>query len=751
MGQSDWIYHLPKYEEERRAGIEPVFSLGNGYMCGRGFFEEEREGIFAQGGIYMSGVFGSARYTPWKGKGRELANTANIFAADIFVDGERVTVEKNKISEFRMELHMNDSRVTRSYVWKSTKGLQVKVEFERFISGADIHLCGQKIKVTPLDGDAEIEIHFWIDADITNLNLVSSEPLPVQPGVKHLEVCYQDDNTVVTEINDYEEIQIAQQQIVFTENGERINSKVKYHAEAGAEREFSKLIFTACSTDQLGDPLQYVSEKCSKCRSYEEALEEHRKRWNEKWKSADIQIDGNTEDQISLRYNLFQLMSAAPEHTSKQSIGARGLTGEMYEGCIFWDTEIFMLPFFTYADPAEAKRLLEFRYHTLEEAKEHAKNNWFEGAMYPWQVSETGIEQTPQGVGAYYSIHVTADIAYAILEYFNATSDFDFMVHSGIEILIETARFWVSRVHKNPVTGKYDILAVRGPNEYDVIVNNNLYTNMMAQENIRLALKMIEYIKENKNGQWQVIAEKTGFCESETKSWKEAADNLTICYDAENDLYEEDDMYFQRVPLDMQKAKPTAKRIIDTTIPYEGLMLYQVSKQADVLHLMKNLHWKFTKEQKLKAWDYYVPKTCFDSSLAYSMHSVMAAQLGKTELAYSYFKTSANLDIQDVQLNTVSGLHFANFGGTWQAAVFGFAGLRVDQDGIIVEPHLPDEWKKMSFGIWYHDVRIEFEITKDEIVIYLASESSDEVCVNISGSVYRIGRQKTRHCFSKSE
>lgn len=750
MNQSDWVYRLPEYKEERRGGIEPIFSLGNGYMSARGFFEEEREGIFAQGGIYMAGVFGEARYTPWKGKGRELANTPNIFAVSLSVDGENICADQERISEFLMELHMKEAMLTRSYLWKSRKGIRVKIEFERFISAADIHLCGQRIRVTPLDGNPEIRLKFFINPNVTNLNLVSSEPLPVQPGVKHLEIVNQGEDIVVTKIDDYEEIQIAQRQVIQSENGIRTESDIIYHSEAGKPREFSKLVYTATNLDSFGDPLRYVNQQCEEGVSYDDAAAAHKKRWNEKWKDADIQIDGSCEDQISLRYNLFQLMQAAPEHTSKQSIGARGLTGEMYEGCIFWDTEIFMLPFFTYADPAESRRLLEFRYHTLEEAKEHAKNNWFEGAMYPWQVSETGIEQTPQGVGAYYSIHVTADIAYAILEYFNATGDMDFMIRYGMEIFIETARFWVSRAHKNPVTGYYDILAVRGPNEYDVIVNNNLYTNMMAQENIHQAIRMMEYIRRNESGQWEKIAERTGFCDSEIPLWQEVMEHLTICYDPEQDLYEEDDMYFQRVPLDMKKAKPTAKRIIDTTIPYEGLMLYQVSKQADVLHLMKNLHWKFTKAQKMKAWDYYVPKTCFDSSLAYSMHSVMAAQLGKTKQAYSYFKTSANLDIQDVQLNTVSGLHFANFGGTWQAAVFGFAGLRVDRDGIMIDPHLPDEWEKMSFGIWYQNARIEFEITKEQAVVRVTDGDTAEMDIHIADCIYRLDQREIVHHFVRN-
>ncbi|MEG2680105.1 MAG: glycoside hydrolase family 65 protein, partial [Oscillospiraceae bacterium] len=252
--------------------------------------------------------------------------------------------------------------------------------------------------------------------------------------------------------------------------------------------------------------------------SWESALSAHGEAWREKWQTADIAISGNETDQTTIRYNMLQLMQALPP-TSRNSIGARGLTGEMYEGCIFWDTEIFMLPFFTFTNPTAARRLLEFRYRTLPEARRHARNNYFEGAMYGWQVSELGIEQTPQGVGAYYSIHIVADIAYAILEYWNATHDEDFMLESGAEILVETARFWVSRVHKNPQSGQYDLLAVRGPNEYDVIVNNNLYTNLMAQQNLLLAADMMVLFQRNYPSQWSELSHKLQFEESELTQW----------------------------------------------------------------------------------------------------------------------------------------------------------------------------------------------------------------------------------------
>lgn len=737
-----WLLSKNTYDSKKRAGMEPVFTLGNGYMSCRGFFEEEQEGIYSLGGIYMAGIFGEARYKAWKGDGREFVNTPNFFYTSIVIDREQVVVDESKVSDFKMVLDMEESRLIRSYIWSNKEGKKVKVEFERFVSKDNIHLAGQKIRITPIDFSPEIQVTANINPDITNLNLVSSEPWPVQPGVKHLEVIKKDCNNLTVAINKPDKIVIAQGQKVTLETPDTLenlqvsddNLKGKIYSYSGIEGkivEMSKMVSVYTSLDCEDNLEEMVNKQLDSILKYNDEFKKHCLAWKSCWHTSDIHIDGSEEDQSSLRYNIFQLIQACPEHNSKLSIGARGLTGEMYEGCIFWDTEIFMLPFFTFTNPLAGGNLLEHRYHTLPEARLHAKSNWFKGAMYAWQASEKGIEQTPQGVGAYYSIHVISDITYAILEYWYATEDSQFMFDKGAEILIETARFWESRVHKDPVTGEYHILAVRGPNEYDVIVNNNVYTNMMAQQNLILCMEIIELMKAEYTTQWEKLKDKINFDEKEIAKWQDIIDKIIICYNEELDLYEEDDMYFKRVPLDMKKVKPTAKRIIDTTIPYEGLMLYQITKQADVLHLMKNLHWRFTKQQMLNAWEYYVPKTCNDSSLSYSMHSVMASKLGLVEQAYKFFDISANLDIRDVQLNTISGLHFANFGGTWQAAIFGFGGMSIDKNTLEISPQLPAKWKGMSFKIWYLGNLLSIKILINSVEIIIEKHSDKAIKVKV--------------------
>ncbi len=667
-----WVLKDKNLNEKNRASREATFTLSNGYFGVRGFFEEEQVGILSLGGIYMAGIFGDGNLEAWKGKNRELVNVPNFLAVKILCDGE--LVEQKEYTDYERELDIQHGMLTRSYVWKN----KLKLNFERFVSVKDIHTVCQRIRITKLT-DCCVEIDDTINVNTTNLNKISCEPLPVQPGDKHYKVLENTGDTVIAETDG-----IAPEKIYIKQ-----------------KTEFKNDVFTRCV--QVYTSRDDITEQ--PILDYDTYIARHCNEWEARWEAADIQLENDKDDQLALRYNLFHLMQVCPNNDARISIGARGLTGEMYEGCVFWDTEIFKLPFFIFENPKAARELLRFRYNMLSAAKAHAKDLWFEGAMYPWQSCNLGYEQTEKNVGAFYAIHIVCDIAYALMQYFRATNDLEFMTECGAEILIETSRFWKSRVTKRE-DGSYDLLAVRGPNEYDVIVNNNSYTNMMMQENLRSAIEILDYLKNKNTDVWKSLKEKVNLKDDELDIWEDIAGNITICYDADKKLYEEDSTYTKRVPLDLKKAKPTDKRIIDSTLPYEALPLYQVTKQADVICLMNNLPLRFTKEEKQAAWDYYEPKTAHDSSLSYCSYAIMAAKLGMDEIAYKYFRTCAYLDIEDLKLNNISGLHFANFGGTWQTVVYGFAGLSIKDDTVIIEPNIPEKWGKISFNIFFKGNRI---------------------------------------------
>lgn len=261
---------------------------------------------------------------------------------------------------------------------------------------------------------------------------------------------------------------------------------------------------------------------------------------------------------------------------------------------------------------------------------------------------------------------------------------------------------------------------------------------MMAQQNLLLVADMIALLQSDYPAEWTKLAQKLSFQQQELAVWADIREKIVLPYDAARDLYEEDDMYFCRVPLDLGKMKTSLKRVIDTTLPYEALMLYQITKQADVLHVMKNLHWRFTLAQKRNAWNYYVSKTCFDSSLGYCMHAVMAAQMGLDEDAYQYYAVCSNFDIRNMQLNTISGLHFANFGGTWQAVVFGFAGVQVDASGISIAPCLPKAWESLSFPLCYQGNRLQICVTHKEIIVQLEKGNDSPVNINLAGKLMQL-------------
>lgn len=732
---NNWVFESKQYNFETHLHDAPVNTLGNGLMGCRGFFEEEQNGIAALGGIYMAGVFGKADYTPWTGTGRELVNIPNMFYVKIEINGEGLVLDNISVKDFCSWLDLQNGTLTRSYTYYKNGEALLQLKFFRYLSYENIFTAAQTVSVTPLKENLTVKIHCGINCNITNLNLASTEPHPIQPGRRQYDIIKQTADFSVVKISEPEEISLAISQKTSCDcaKQERGDNAHIYtiNNKKGICAEIKKQIALSVSIEDKNDVEVTALKRLSQLDSFETQLQKHKAAMAARWNDTDIKIAGDDEAQLTLRYNLYELMASCPEHNQHYSIGARGLTGEMYEGCIFWDTEIFMLPFFSLTRPSAARSLLAYRYHTLPKAREHAKSNWLSGAMYGWQVNYRGEEQTPAGVGAYYSVHVIADIAFALLDYWYSTGDDDFMLTQGLEIAMETARFWVSRVEKRS-DGKYDIMAVRGPNEYDVLVNNNLYTNIMARENMVLCRKLLNLFEKKYAKELAELKTKINFTHSETEVWRDIEDNLILPFDKDNDLWLEDDCWLRRRPLDMKKAKPGGKRIIDTTIPYEALPLYQVTKQTDVLHAMKNLPWYFTEKQIHTAYDYYMPKTAFDSSLSYSMFALMAARLGKGETAESFFERTSNLDIKNVQLNTISGLHFANFGGTWQTVVFGFAGVSIQPECLSISPNLPKKWSALSFKLFYKGVQLEFILTSSTINVNRLS-GGNAVTLNICG------------------
>lgn len=719
MKYTAWTIATEDFVPEKRQSRDALFTVGNGYMGVRGFFEEDEFRTVGNGGLYVGGVFGAGTYDAWEGRSRESCNLAHALRLRITIDGKRLDGVSDT-ADYMQTLDMQRAVYTRRYRWNDTATLQ----FERFADRVCVNRIGQKLTITA-EKPLNLCVEALLDSRVVNLNEESCEPLPIQPGRNHITARQMDDNRLETVLDDPDQTTMTFAQHVVFRTAQDVQSGVPVSDDYAVGRSFAcrleagetlcmeKSVYI-CSTkawDNTADLATFLASPPD----YLQMLTEHEQAWNTRWRDADITVDTDTDDQTALRYDLFELMCACPEHTDQLSIGARGLTGEMYEGCVFWDNEIFQLPFFTYTNPKAARNLLKFRYHTLDAARRHAVKNWFGGAMYPWQVSETGIEQTPYNVGAFYAIHIVSDIAYAIRQYWKMTGDTAFLAEGAAEVLVETARFWVSRSDYREKDGHYHIRAVRGPNEYDVFVNDNAYTNVMAAENLRSAAWSLTLLEKEYPQIAAALMTRLSITTQEREHWQSVAEKLAVC--RKGDLVVEDDAYLDRRPLDLKRAKPTAKRIIDSTLPYEALPLYQVTKQSDTVTLLCLQPDLFSLREKEVAYDFYEPRTAHDSSLSYAPYGWLAAELGREKTAYEYFRRCAYLDIEDLKLNTVSGLHFANFGGTWQVTVFGFAGVSLQKDGLHVTPRLPSAWKSMGLSLYYHGTRLHLQIGKDTVSV----------------------------------
>lgn len=728
-----WSICSREYDPQRRASRDALFTTGNGYFGIRGFFEEERQGIVGLGGIYMAGVFGKGAQNVCTGQSRELCNLPQMLRLDLTVNGLQVHSQNNSFSQ---TLDLSNGVYTRRYQFVQEQQPLLELCFERFADLHNLERVWQRVTVKAKNA-AELQVHAGIDSAVTNLNLESCEPWPVQPGRNHITAREITANTVAVTLDDAAATRlILRQNMRMKLNGEELSiTACQTETEAGSMARVclqpgDVLVLEKVVAVQRSEEEQYPLPACA---DYGFALERHTVAWEKRWQTCKIELDGPVRDLCALRYNLFQLMAACPLHTDTVSIGARGLSGEMYEGCVFWDNEIFQLPFFCWSDPASARRLLQFRIRTLPAARQRAKELWFDGALYPWQVSEKGEEQTIQNGGAYYAIHITADIVFAMLQYMQITGDNSLLRDGGAELILETARFWVSRIDTD-VDGTAHIRCVRGPNEYDVYVDDNAYTNTMARENLLAAEFAADWMQRHVPEQWKKLREQLRFSDDELAAMQRAAHGLQIPTAEDGMLVLEDAHYSMRRPLDMRRAKPTGKRIIDSTLPYEALPLYQVTKQADVILLMALMPHRFTADQKRRAYEYYEPRTAHDSSLSYAPHSWLCAQLGDTIPAYAYFEKSALLDVEDRQMNTVSGIHFANFGGTWQAVFSGFFGITQDAEVLHIRPHLPQQWNGFSVHCCYQ--RRKFEIGQKNGVLFcrlLDPKDTDAQTVVLAG------------------
>ena len=462
---------------------------------------------------------------------------------------------------------------------------------------------------------------------------------------------------------------------------------------------------------------------------YDALCEAHLAHWSRRWAESDVELDGDPFLQQAIRFGLYHVLIAAPQHDDDVSIGAKTLSGAGYRGHVFWDTELFMVPPLTLTQPHLARNLLMYRYHRLAGARAKARENGYQGAMFPWESADTGSEVTPKwshpdAEGKRIRIwtgeleqHLTSDIAYAIMQYWRWTGDDAFLRDYGAEIVLDGARFWASRAEWNAAAGRYEMNHVIGPDEYHEDVNNSVFTNRMVRWHLETAQQVWRWLDEQHPTKAEALAVALDLDDTAFSHWQDVIDHLTIPFDEERQVYIQFDNFFDLAPVDVLAFEPRVASL-QSVFGHEPTQKLQIIKQADVVMMIALLGEQLGDKAALRRnWDTYYPMCDQGSSLSPAAHAWVAARLGLVNLARDLFEHAASIDLRDNKGNARDGIHGAACGGLWQAIAFGFAGLHLTDDGPALDPHLPPGWDRLRFSVRYHGERYTFTIEGGDVRI----------------------------------
>ncbi|MFB2552234.1 glycoside hydrolase family 65 protein [Ensifer soli] len=760
LSPDEWLIEERGFERDRANVAETLFTIGNGYLGTRGTLEEGHKG--ERSGTFLNGVF-DGHDSPVI----DLVNAPDWLSVSVRVDGQRLDMQSCTVVSHRRALDMRQGLLWRSTTFEDRLGRRTRLETLRFASFDDQHLCGLRLEITPENHDAPLTVESAIDGRRFNLDrLPAYAGSPAfDPEVKwekwakarHLEEVarigtgdqlYLEMTTIATGIGiGYAAAtlpSVAPRARVVEEGYERIAERLDFAPPAGRRIRIDKLVAICTTRDPDVDPLR---ERCRavlgrhRASGFEAALAASRAAWADMWEDCDCSVTGDETATRAIRFNIYHLLIAANGNDPTVNIGAKSLSGEGYRGHVFWDTEIFMLPFFIYTRPETARALLRYRYHTLAGARANAAENGFAGAQYAWESADTGRETTPKwtpdGVHRIWTgeeeIHVSADVAYGVLTYVAATGDTGFLLDAGAEILFETSRFWADRLEYKGAEDAYVLTRVIGPDEFHEHVDNNAFTNRMAQWHLMQAVRIHADLARHHPRELAKVAGRLGLHPDEVERWQVIAEKILIPFDAERGLIEQFEGYFalREVPL-------TEWDLNGMPCYPEGYHHFNAGgttllKQPDVVMLTYVLPDEFSDAVKRANYDFYEARTLHKSSLSPAIHSIMGIEVGDPRRALQYFRRSAFVDLTDNQGNTQDGIHAASAGGTWQALVFGFGGFRVREGRMTFQPWVPQEWQSLRFKLRWRGAILSVCVRHTDIEFVLHGPPGLEETVVVRG------------------
>jgi alpha,alpha-trehalose phosphorylase len=756
----EWALVETDFSGDDMGRTETLFAVGNGYLGLRGNVDEGRDGHAH--GTFINGfhetwpirhaeeAFGFARV------GQTIVNAPDAKIIRIYVDDEPLVLTLADLLSYERRLDFADGTLSRSLEWRTPSGKRVLIKSRRMVSFTERHLAVLEYEVTLLDANASVVISSQIlnrqdgigeydplkasmGKDFDPRKAESFTERVLQPRFQRASNgryilgfrCTNSGMTIACAAD--HQIETDNEYVETPQIGDDLAKHVyTIRAKQGQPIRITKTLSYHTSS---GVPTHELADRCDRTldRARDEGVDailEHQRDWlSAFWARTDVTLPGQPVLQQAVRWNLFQIAQASMR-ADGQGVSAKGVSGSGYGGHYFWDTEIYVLPFLTYTSPNAARNALRFRHSLLDLARSRAQELNQLGALFPWRTIN-GLESSAYYAAGTAQYHIDADISYALSQYVAATGDQDFLAREAIDILVETARMWADLGFWRQNGGNvFHIHGVTGPDEYTTVVNDNLYTNIMARSNLRAAAVAVERLYTVDAEAYRKMVARVNLEETEVAEWSLAADAMHIPFDASLGIHPQDAQFLEKERWDLSKTPASHRPLL---LHYHPLVIYrfQVLKQADVVLALLLQGDQFTPEEKLADFDYYDPLTTGDSTLSDVVQSIIAAEVGYHKLALQYFTTGLFVDLADLHHNAADGVHVASAGGVWTALAYGFGGLRDHGGRITLDPRLPEGWDELRFKITLQGTRLRIDVRQDQVTITV--EDGDEAMLYVRG------------------
>ena len=768
----DWRLVEKTFYPRFLAQAETLFSLGNGYLGMRGNFDEGKPAF--QNGTFINGfyeswpiVYGEEAYGFAK-TGQTIVNVTDSKIIRLYVDDEPLFIPTANLQSFERSLDMKTGILEREILWETPSGKRVSIRSRRLVSFQHRHMAAISYRVMMLNADAPVVISSEV------LTRKSDQPSRGDPrqarGFEH--------QVLVPQTSHAKNHRILLSYVT-SNSGMTLACGVEhtmetdctYSCKSDSSDDAGKVVFSIDA--QSGKPItltKYMTyhtsrsapprELCERAErtldrtvssEFEELVSSQQDYLDDFWRRSDVEVSGvHPKVQQLVRWNLFQIIQATGR-AEGAGIPAKGLTGMGYEGQYFWDAEIYVLPFLIYTSPRIAKNLLKFRHSMLDKARQRAREVNQKGALFPWRTIN-GEEASAYYAAGTAQYHINADIVHGLRKYVEATGDNAFLEEEGAEILVETARLWRDLgFFSKRAGGRFCIHGVTGPDEYNTVVNNNTYTNLMARENLWYAAQTVELLRDKHPDRFQVLVDRTGLDVSEVEEWKQAADRMYIPFDRKLRIHPQDDSFLDKKVWDFSNTPADRYPLL---LSHHPLVIYRhaVIKQADIVLAMFLLGRDFSPQQKKRNFDYYDPLTTGDSSLSVCIQSILASEIGYGEQAVEYLRYAVLMDLADLAGNVQDGVHIASIGGTWMAIVYGLAGMRDYKGEIFFDPRpLPGKLQRIRFPLMVRGQILEVHMDRDHVTYSLREgegleirHKGEEIRVTTNASITRPLKSKPR-------